>query len=457
MRSKTLVHASAKFATLGLILIALGAGHTALAQQKPAPEPVPAASPPAQQSPAIAPVPMLPQRPKAEETAPRQGPKEETSAQIKMRRGAVPVTEGAYDVGVIPGSGWCPPGSELIMIYMDDEDHQNANSRSGWIGAIVSDNNTRFVFCRVDGSKFGPSVAPYAVLKLSPQCPLGSFSFSRYFDNEDNYNQNGASGNIAPNTSSFYGVTATQLYFCLFPPQASSPSPFPDLGLEYGVFAANLPGVGLANGHLHTDDEDDSNENYFDLAYTNMGSLASQIIWGDRNTDISIVKVKNAPPPPPHCLPKAVSWNGSPVNATWDGANCYIKAVVAGATPFIWNNGYYVTADKLQMCLLGTGTWDTANCYFMPKPAGGFLYNDAFYVPPGPGNTCPAGSTFDTANCLIKAAPWTTHAFEYQNNWYFTPPFQCKDGSYDSANCYVMKAPAGHLAFIYNNAYYYKE
>ena len=92
----------------------------------------------------------------------------------------------------------------------------------------------------------------------------------------------------------------------------------------------------------------------------------------------------------------------------------------------------------------------------MPKPARAFLYKDAFFVPPGPGNTCSLG-TFDGANCLVKAAPWGTHAFVYQNKWYFTPQFTCEDGAYDSANCYVMKAPAGTLPFIYNNAFYYKE
>ena len=32
----------------------------------------------------------------------------------------------------------------------------------------------------------------------------------------------------------------------------------------------------------------------------------------------------------------------------WDNNTCYIKQVVPGATPFIWNNMYYVTADKIH-------------------------------------------------------------------------------------------------------------
>jgi hypothetical protein len=362
-----------------------------------------------------------------------------------------------YDVGVIPGTGWCPTGSEPIAIHMDDEDHKNADSASGWIGAITSDRNTRFFFCRFDGKKFGPAEGAYAVLKLSAQCPPGSYSFSRYFENEQNSNQNGYSGNIYPNLSQFDSAT-THLYFCLFVPNPlSAPSPFPDLGLEYGVFASSLPTSGLASGHLHTDDEDDGNANFFDLDYYSMASWTTQIIWGSNNTDISIVKVRNAPPPPPHCVPKAVSYDGTFLSASYDGANCYIKPVVAGATPFIWSGGYYVTPDRSTTCLPGTGSWDLANCYFMPKPAGGFFYKDAFYVPAGPGNSCPTGTTFDGANCLVKAAPWGTHAFEYQNKWYFTPLFTCKDGAYDGANCYIMKAPAGHMPFIYSNNFYYQD
>ncbi len=451
MRLKILILSTAGLVILGLGLIILGVDNAAVAQEKRSSFP-----PPTSKSPVIAPVPAVPPerlKPKPEENTPDQRPKEETSAEGKMRRAQVQAVKGQVDVGVIPGSASCPAGSELITIFMDDEDHNNANSRSGWIGAIASGHNTTFVFCRVDGTQFKPAEAPYAVLSLSPDCPQYSLPFSRYFDNEDSNNINYASGNINPNVSSVFNLGYTQLYFCLFYNVVPA-NTFPDLGVEYGVFASSLPTSGLASGHLHIDDEDQSNQNFFGPYYSNLGTLASSIISGDRNTDISIVKVRNAPPAPPPCLPKVLSYDGQLLNASYDGANCYIKAVVAGATPFIWSGGYYVTANKSTQCL--AGTWDGANCYFMPKPAGGFLYKDAFYVPPGPGNTCSLG-TFDGANCLVKAAPWGTHAFVYQNKWYFTPQFTCEDGAYDSANCYVMKAPAGTLPFIYNNAFYYKE
>jgi hypothetical protein len=457
MRPKTLILSTAGLGILGLAFIILGMNNAALAQEKGSSFPLPTLK-----SPIIAPVPVVsPEPPKPEENTPDQRPKLETSAQAKTRHAASAV-QGLYYVGVIPGSASCPAGSELITIHMDDEDHNNANSRFGWIGAIVSDKNTTFVFCRVDGTQFNQVAVPYpyAVLQLSPQCPAFSMPFSRYFDNEDSSNQNGGSGNISPNVSAFVQNGYTELHFCLFPPnQLPMGTSFPNLGIEYGVFASNLLNSGLVSGqtsgHLHTDDEDNSNENNFDFAYYNIpNTWASQIISGGTNTDISIVKVRNASPPPPPCLKKVLSYNGNLLNAFYDGANCYIKPVVSGATPFIYSDRYYVTADKSTQCL--AGSWDSANCYFMPKPGGGFLYKDAFYVTPGPGHTCSLG-TFDGANCLVQAAPWGTHAFEYQNKWYFTPKFTCKDGAYDSANCYVMKAPAGTLPFIFNNAFYYHE
>jgi hypothetical protein len=92
-----------------------------------------------------------------------------------------------------------------------------------------------------------------------------------------------------------------------------------------------------------------------------------------------------------------------------------------------------------------------------PKPLSGFIVNDKMYVPPVSGS-CPPGTTLDgTNNCLVKAAPWGTHAFEWANNWYFTTLFTCKDGGYDGANCYVMRAPSGVTPFIWANNFYYHE
>jgi hypothetical protein len=192
-------------------------------------------------------------------------------------------------VGVIPQTAECPPGSSMITIHMDDEDTNNANARAGWIGAIVSDRNTTFRFCRVEGSQFKPlSYANaldhhYAVLRLSDHCPAGATEFSRGFHNQAPFigrNTNSissSSGNdddFGPNRCSSY-YRATALYFCLFEQGTQGNIPplnvpimdaFPDLGIHYGVFAA--PGFSRAvqSGWVFTDDEDKNprNDDWFD-------------------------------------------------------------------------------------------------------------------------------------------------------------------------------------------------
>lgn len=203
-----------------------------------------------------------------------------------------------YDIGIIPGVNGCPPNSEEITVHMDDEDNKNANYSFGWIGMIVQDRNTTFKFCRVDSWGFhSVSNAPYAVLQLDI-CPTGATSIERYFDNEDHDNQNSSSTSggwgISPNNVSVGPPSYTRLKFCLFPalPSGSGMPAFPDLGVEYGVFAPpNLP-INYGIGQLHIDDEDEDNENGYDNNYYSMIGEASTIISGSYNTDIKIVKVR---------------------------------------------------------------------------------------------------------------------------------------------------------------------
>src|ERR1041384_3877354 len=82
-------------------------------------------------------------------------------------------------VGVIPQVVSSPPsqndcpGGSLLYFQFDDEDSDNENHHGGWIGATISNSNTRFYFCRVDGSLFRPLSTTagvtdhYAVLQLS--------------------------------------------------------------------------------------------------------------------------------------------------------------------------------------------------------------------------------------------------------------------------------------------------
>ena len=204
-----------------------------------------------------------------------------------------------YDVGIIPTTTSCPNGGALREIYMDDEDNSNASYVSGWVGATLQ--GTRFRFCRVDGSGLFPLASAsavntssyYAVLKMGSQCPNGSFQFSRYFDNEDNNNQNWTLGDIQPSSQSSGGTT---LVFCLFKyatPGGQTMTSFPDFGIPYGVFvdpATNFP-LALQQGSVHTDDEDRNNNNGYS-ASADWIYDAQRIVSGGNNTTLGMARVK---------------------------------------------------------------------------------------------------------------------------------------------------------------------
>lgn len=243
-------------------------------------------------------------------------------------------TNSVSYVGVIAGVHGCPTGSDLVTFFTDDEDKNNANGNSGWVGGIIQNKNTLFKFCRVDGSKFStPIDAPYAVLQLGQTCPAGSYSFSRYFDNEDYKNIN--SYNPSDSGQNWMRVlnSDAQFYFCVFSNNVNtfvgSPGSFPNLGVEYGVFApSGLYGI-LEAGALRTDDEDGDNENSFNVPSGKQWET-SMIISGDRNTDFKLAKVMSGPP-----MPKlhSVSMNVTSVEGGNNGRNPILTVALDGPAP----------------------------------------------------------------------------------------------------------------------------
>lgn len=274
-----------------------------------------------------------------------------------------PKTAQNYDIGIIAGVNGCPLNSERVEFYLDNEDNKNANSSSGWIGAIVQNRNTTFKFCRVDGSNF-PAIpnVPYAVLQLGT-CPQKAVSIERTFDDEDDDNEDSystsAGGPIFPNRQFTPTPSATRLKLCMFLPttQGVGTPNFPDLGVEYGVFApSNLP-VNYGAGYAHLDDEDKDNENGFDYNYHMNVNLAGQIISGSYNTDINIVKVRPSPPIP-HL--HSMSLNISSVKGSQNGTQPTLTVYLDGPAPPNGQNVYLSTSNIHLAWLLGT------NVIFIP-------------------------------------------------------------------------------------------
>ncbi|MCP3143525.1 hypothetical protein [Pyxidicoccus xibeiensis] len=86
---------------------------------------------------------------------------------------------------------------------------------------------------------------------------------------------------------------------------------------------------------------------------------------------------------PGDACPLDATWNGSTIDAVYDGANCYVHAVPAtDGSPFMHANHYYMTRGPNNVC--EQGWFDGANCYLGSPPSGksGFLWGSAFYYTP---------------------------------------------------------------------------
>ncbi|TXI51086.1 MAG: hypothetical protein E6Q50_01890 [Lysobacter sp.] len=173
-------------------------------------------------------------------------------------------------VGVIRTSAGCGEGtSTQHSVFLDNEDNRNANNRWGWIGDTVSNKNTEFRLCAVDGNQFTQAAnagASFALVSLSNTCPPGFVRFDRFHDNEDN---RPASWDTAPAGSPTVTVGSkkdTNIAFCVATggnPRVSN-ALFPNLGFSYGVFggrtASRTPWA-LQTGGVFLDDEDKKNRN----------------------------------------------------------------------------------------------------------------------------------------------------------------------------------------------------
>jgi hypothetical protein len=199
-------------------------------------------------------------------------------------------------VGVVLGGGnSCAPHTEY-RVHLDNEDSKNANDRRDWIGTTISDKNTTFRLCGVDGRLLTPVAqagARFAVVALAPGCPEGFTRFDRYHDNEDN---RPASWDNAPSNSPTYtvgGAKNTNMAFCVATglSQSVPNSTFPSLGIPYGVFGGKnvlLSRWALARGWLFLDDEDKNNKN----SPGNPPAYTFEFLEAGKNTKYFLSRVK---------------------------------------------------------------------------------------------------------------------------------------------------------------------
>ena len=202
----------------------------------------------------------------------------------------------AVNVGVIPETKACPAGATLTSIHHDDEDRRNINSRSGWIGATRSNDNTTWRFCKLgtaDSLSFRPLAKAgdsydYAVLNMGILCPSGARRVIRIEEGELWRSANDSAGGVFPN---FRVYNTWFNFYCHFDGGANSlmgyMNEFPVLGFPYGVYASKtLPtSYALQTGRVFQDDEDYLNWNAW------LGS-GDQVMFGGRNTERRLAKVR---------------------------------------------------------------------------------------------------------------------------------------------------------------------
>jgi hypothetical protein len=152
-----------------------------------------------------------------------------------------------------------------VSFYMDLEDSNNGNrivsGDKNPPGVMLSSGGVRFTYCPVtigDGGDYTniPLVPyDYVILRLSDDCPAGTYPFRRYHDNEDSKNNNSYSGNVYPN---IIGKNSS-LEYCFVPAQVNSDLEFP-FSENYGVFA-NYSSEFVIHSEIRLDDEDSKNNN----------------------------------------------------------------------------------------------------------------------------------------------------------------------------------------------------
>jgi hypothetical protein len=231
--------------------------------------------------------------------------------------GVIPIDSGLYGIGTT-----CPREStsvfsftsELVTIYMDDEDDDNQTKFSdGWVPPSTVDRgsarfwpangNTTLRFCRVEGSNFkaktsvaGDTANFYAVLSLGTDCPTNSMRVGYFIDNEDNANENWSDGSVWPNESD-RADSSTTLWFCVFRSAASTMASFPNLGAPYAVFhtwdTSKQPTWVMAKHSHYSDDEDDRNLNRV-MPGQDAGAVAElkKMIGLSTNTTYSMSQVR---------------------------------------------------------------------------------------------------------------------------------------------------------------------
>ncbi|NDV60126.1 hypothetical protein [Bacteroides sp. 519] len=218
-------------------------------------------------------------------------------------------TRAVGDALILKGHGACPGNS--FEVHMDCEDSKSRSSVEGFTGEsyVTKHGNVIFKFCIVNSGLFiSTNKVPdysnpllnrqnFAVISDRIKTDKNSHGFTRFFDCEDSstdnrYYLNGVQISKATVNSSNWGVHEDNngnitFSFWLVPLE------LPDFGnIGYGVFGGD-GSIGTLNGKIHTDDEDSSNRNSYQIYNkATLGMINRVASVQDKNTNMYIRRVK---------------------------------------------------------------------------------------------------------------------------------------------------------------------
>ena len=193
-----------------------------------------------------------------------------------------------HSIGWLLGPGPCPESYGLALLNDEQTDNQTQDSvRTGssgaWsqydeLGGITRFSEDGVNFTTVWGCRESIDTLPiiandYAVLQLSPVCPVNGASFARYSDNENTSNTNSWAGGgfFGPSwqTNQFSDSLTdgrTQMYFCYVKGDGSITDDPPWKSRGHGALANITDTIygGISQRHWHIqDDENDGNLNQY--------------------------------------------------------------------------------------------------------------------------------------------------------------------------------------------------
>ena len=152
-----------------------------------------------------------------------------------------------------------------------------------------------------------------------------------------------------------------------------------------------------------------------------------------------------------------------PSAARFDGAHCLVREGPVGTEghadddgSFTFKGGTCPPANRRPHGRCWVGSYERGR----DEP---FVLHQPHYYVKKASASCPAGTSFDGANCLAGAAPPGAKPFLHGSGFYYQYLFRTYGGNErcrapardDGANCIVAPVPAGHVPFILQRPMFY--